>query len=143
MQGIEQPLQFEYEDYSYSSIFSGLNRWLVNKIEATKSNKMRQKLTAFMNEDNCSFCEGSRLCPESRAVRVKGLRISDYCSLTLNECLKSINKIELSSREEAVVGQVVQEISNRLKFMLDLGLSYLALDRTATSLSGGETQRGA
>ena len=141
LQGIKQPLQFEYEDYSYSSIFSGLNRWLVNKIEATKSNKIRQKLTAFMNEDNCSFCEGSRLCPESRAVRVKGLRISDYCSLTLNECLKSINEIELSSREEAVVGQVVQEISNRLKFMLDLGLSYLALDRTAASLSGGETQR--
>lgn len=141
LQGIEQPLQFEYENYSYSSIFAGLNRWLINKIEATKSNKMRQKLTAFMTEDKCSFCEGSRLCPESRAVRVKGLRISDYCSLTLDECLKSINKIRLSPREEAVVGQVLQEISNRLKFMLNLGLSYLTLDRTAASLSGGETQR--
>ncbi len=140
-QGIDQPLQFQYEGYSYRSAFTGLNRWLTNKIQSVKSNRRRQQLAAFMTEDCCHFCGGSRLCPESRAVRVNDLRISDYCQLTLDECLEAVGEIALSSREEAIAGQVLQEIRHRLRFMLDLGLSYLTLNRTAASLSGGETQR--
>ena len=140
-QGSDELLQFQYGDYLYESHFGGLNRWFLQKIQAAKSDRRRQYLTAFMVEGKCHSCDGTRLRPESRSVQVNNLRISDYCRVALDDCLREVLQIRLSPREEVIAGQIVEEIRDRLSFMLDLGLSYLTLDRRAMSLSGGEAQR--
>ena len=140
-QGTEEPIRFEYGGYRYRSRFRGLNDWFSRKVQATSSSRRRQQLLSFMVEGKCHACGGTRLRPESHAVRVHNLRISDYCQVALDECLKAVKRISLSPRQEAVAGQILQEICQRLDFLLSLGLSYLTLDRKAVSISSGEAQR--
>src|SRR5439155_343762 len=90
---------------------------------------------------NCPECGGSRLRAESRAVRMNGKSISDFSALPLEDCLSEFRKITLNSREEQIAGQILKEICNRLAFLIEVGVSYLTLDRPVTSLSGGEGQR--
>ncbi len=139
--GLEGPISFRYAGFDYTSKFEGLNKWFLDKMEATGSEKRRHLYLSFMTQGDCSVCAGTRLRSESRAVKVKGRSISEYCRLPLGECLQAIEEIRLSSREQAIAGQIVEEIRHRLRFMLDVGLSYLTLDRQAVSLSGGEGQR--
>ena len=139
--GMDKPIQFRYGEFVYRSRFEGLNRWFLQKIEETSSERRRQQLLHYMVEGDCQACGGSRLRPESRAVRINNRSISDYCRLCLDECLTALNKIRLSGREEIIAGQILEEIRQRLSFMLNVGLSYLTLDRKAFSLSGGEGQR--
>ena len=140
-QGIEDPIQFRYAGQIYRSRFRGLDHWFKGRVHATGSDRRRQRLLTFMREGPCLSCRGTRLRPESEAVQVNGLGISDYCHLTLDDCLKAVQKIPLSSRQESIAGQILEEIRHRLDFVLNLGLSYLTLDRKAVSLSSGEAQR--
>ena len=140
-QGVHGPIEYQYGGYVYHSRFPGLNHWFLQKIQATGSDKKRQQLLSFMVEGDCLSCAGSRLRPESRAVKLNERSISDYCRLTLDECLKAVEEIQLSHREEAIARQILEEIRHRLRFLLAVGLSYLTLDRKAASLSGGESQR--
>jgi len=140
-QGIKDPIQFRYAGHIYRSRFRGLDHWFKQRVQATGSNRRRQRLLSFMREGPCHSCRGTRLRPESEAVKVNGLGISDYCQLTLDDCLKAVQKISLSSRQESIAGQILEEIVHRLSFVLNLGLSYLTLDRKAVSLSSGEAQR--
>jgi excinuclease ABC subunit A len=139
--GASQPLQYSYGDYVFRSRFEGLNRWFLERIENTSSDRRRQQLLSFMAEGDCHSCSGSRLKPESRSVKVNGRSIADYCRLPIDECLQAVDAISLSEREEQIAGQIVAEIRSRLRFMDEVGLSYLTLDRQAGSLSGGESQR--
>ena len=141
LEGTQGPIQFQYEGREYRSRFKGLNEWFIRRIHATGSDRRRQQLLSFMAEGRCNGCEGTRLRPESQAVRVNDLRISDYCQLTLEECLAAVRSINLSPRQAAVAGQILEEIDQRLNFLLSLGLSYLTLDRKAVSISSGEAQR--
>ena len=141
LDGLEKDIQFRYGEYIYRSRFPGLNRWLLDRIQATSSDRRRQQMLSYMVEGRCHACAGTRLRAESRAVRVHGHSIADYCRLSLDECLNALAKIRFSSREEAIAGGILEEIQNRLRFMLNVGLSYLTLDRKALSLSGGEGQR--
>ena len=141
LEGTQRPIRFQYEGRRYRSRFKGLNDWFARKVQATGSDRRRQQLLSFMVEGKCNGCGGTRLRPESHAVRVNGLRISDYCELTLEECLKAIRRIDPSPRQAAVAGQILEEIDNRLDFLLSLGLSYLTLARKALSISSGEAQR--
>ncbi|MER3632816.1 MAG: hypothetical protein C4325_12255, partial [Blastocatellia bacterium] len=84
---------------------------------------------------------GARLQPESLAVRVNGLGISDYTSRTIDEALKLFDAIKLTPREEKIAGLVLREIRDRMRFLSAVGLGYLTLDRAAATLSGGEGQR--
>ena len=140
-EGIEEPIQFRFAGNIYRSRFQGLDHWFKRRVHATGSNRRRQHLLSFMREGPCHSCRGTRLRPESEAVQVNGLGISDYCHLTLDDCLKAVQKISLSSRQESIAGQILEEIRHRLDFVLNLGLSYLTLDRKAVSLSSGEAQR--
>ncbi len=140
-QGIEDPIQFRYAGRIYRSRFRGLDHWFKLKVHATGSDRRRQQLLSFMREGPCHSCRGARLRPESEAVKVNGLGISDYCHLTLDDCLKAVQEISLSSRQESIAGQILEEVLHRLSFILNLGLSYLTLDRKAVSLSSGEAQR--
>ncbi len=139
--GLAGPIQYQYGGFSYDAVFRGLDHWFKDRIEATGSDKKREQLLSFMVETDCPTCGGSRLRPESRSVKINGRSISAYCRMPLEDCLEAFGQISLSPREQAIAGQIVEEIQHRMNFLLDVGLSYLTLDRKAVSLSGGEAQR--
>jgi excinuclease ABC subunit A len=89
----------------------------------------------------CPECEGARLKPFSRGVTVDGLSISEVCDLSIADAAKSLNGLELSERDRIIAEQVVKEINARMGFLLDVGLDYLSLSRSAGTLAGGEAQR--
>jgi excinuclease ABC subunit A len=89
----------------------------------------------------CPVCHGERLRPESRAVRVKGSRLADYVNQPISAALPLFEALELSEREHLIAGRVLREIRQRLRFLVDVGVGYLTLGRSAATLSGGEGQR--
>jgi excinuclease ABC subunit A len=89
----------------------------------------------------CPACEGERLKPESRAVRVKGRRIAEYVNLPITEAGTVFAMLELSDRESIIAGRILKEIQDRLRFLNDVGVGYLTIGRSAATLSGGEGQR--
>jgi len=139
--GLDKPIRYQYEGFSYDAIFRGLDHWFKDRIEATGSDRKREQLLSFMAERDCPACEGSRLGPASRSVKIGGRSISTYCRMPLDDCREAFAQISLSLREQAIAGQIIEEIQHRMRFLLEVGLSYLTLDRKAASLSGGEAQR--
>ncbi|HSR68968.1 MAG TPA: excinuclease ABC subunit UvrA [Acidobacteriota bacterium] len=139
--GLDEPIKISYGKMKFESRFGGLNEWFDERLNSTSSEKRRKTLLDFMSDGDCRSCGGSRLRPESRAVRVNGLSIGEYTRMPLDACLKAVEKISLEGRREALAGQILEEISGRLRFMLNVGLTYLTLDRRASTLSGGESQR--
>ena len=101
----------------------------------------QETLEAYRSLRSCPACEGERLRPESRAVRVKGRTMSDYVNLPIFEAQKAFEAIEVTEREALVADRVLREIRERLHFLTDVGVGYLTLSRGATTLSGGEAQR--
>jgi excinuclease ABC subunit A len=89
----------------------------------------------------CPSCAGARLRPESRAVRVKGVRLSEIVEVPVSDALPLVEKLTLTEREELIASRVVREIRDRLRFLVDVGVGYLTLARGAATLSGGEGQR--
>jgi len=98
-------------------------------------------LSDIMVTRPCAACHGSRLRPESLAVRVTDRSISEIVSWPITECLKFFSEIKLGGREELIAGRIIREIRDRLEFLDAVGLNYLSLDRAANTLSGGESQR--
>src|SRR5271167_5028999 len=94
-----------------------------------------------MSATVCPACHGQRLRPESLAVKVNGLSIADFTGLPVSRSLELARQIQLTGREAAIAGRVVHEIVERLQFLNAVGLGYIALDRSAATLSGGEGQR--
>jgi excinuclease ABC subunit A len=101
----------------------------------------QEALEPFRALQACPGCEGVRLRPESRAVLVKGRSIADYVTLPIAEALPLVDALDLTEREQLVVGRVVREIRDRLTFLMEVGVGYLTLGRSAATLSGGEGQR--
>ena len=99
------------------------------------------ELGRLMQPVPCSACRGGRLRPESLAVTIEDLSIANFCALSVEEALRFIEMISLTPEQQEVVGDVLTEIRQRLKFLVDVGLDYLSLDRRAPTLSGGEAQR--
>lgn len=140
-EGVRGRIEFSYGGVRYTSRFDGLTRWFQEKIEATKSRARKQQLREFMREDDCSSCGGSRLRPESRAVKVGGRSIADYCRIPLRQSLEAISGIRLSEREKPLAEPLLREVVERLRFLENVGLGYISLDRRAETLSAGEAQR--
>ncbi|MEO8484659.1 MAG: excinuclease ABC subunit UvrA [Acidobacteriota bacterium] len=101
----------------------------------------QEALEPFRALQTCPACEGDRLKPESRAVRVKSLRLSDYVGVPLTDLAPRLEMLELSEREHLIAGRVLKEIRERVRFLNDVGVGYLTLGRGAATLSGGEGQR--
>ncbi|MGQ9915830.1 MAG: excinuclease ABC subunit UvrA [Bryobacteraceae bacterium] len=101
----------------------------------------REYLAEFMSPSQCAACGGRRLRPSSLAVRVKGLSIADFTALPVSRALDEITSWQLSPREQQIAGRIVEEVRHRLSFLCEVGLDYLSLDRSAATLSGGESQR--
>ena len=101
----------------------------------------QEALEPFRALQSCPACEGVRLRPETRAVRVKGRPIADYVNLPIAEALALVEALDLTEREFLVAGRVVREIRDRLTFLMEVGVGYLTVGRSAATLSGGEGQR--
>ena len=101
----------------------------------------REALESYRTLQPCPACDGRRLRPESCAVRVKGRTIADYVDVSVTDALATIDGLELSEREWRVADRVLREIRDRMRFLCDVGVGYLTLARSATTLSGGEAQR--
>lgn len=139
--GSDAPLKFNYGDFTYSNKFHGIAGWLEEYYRQAQSERVRADLERFFSIHPCPSCKGARLRPESLAVKVAGKSIADYCALSMDDCLDTLQAIKLNSREEKIAGQILKEISARLRFLVEVGVSYLSLDRSIASLSGGEGQR--
>jgi excinuclease ABC subunit A len=101
----------------------------------------QEDLDTYRSLRPCSVCRGERLKPQSLAVKVKSRTISEYVNLPISEAYDVFHKLELSERENLIAGRVLKEIQDRLRFLYDVGVGYLTLGRSATTLSGGEGQR--
>jgi len=110
--------------------------------EATRSSwQYRQRLSGLTTEVPCQKCSGGRLKPEAAAARVGGRTIVEICRMPLGEALRFVETLQLDARQRKIAGEVLVEIRNRLRFLVDVGLDYVTLDRSAPTLSGGESQR--
>jgi excinuclease ABC subunit A len=121
--------------------FHGILSFLRDGMEDAKSDGYREYMMNFMSASTCPTCRGKRLRPESLAVKVGGLSISDFTALSLNRALTAARDLSFTAREALIAERIRKEVVERLEFLAGVGLSYLSLDRNAATLSGGEGQR--
>src|SRR5512139_3639364 len=121
--------------------FEGVVNQLYRRFKSTGSEAMRRYYMRYFSDKPCQTCGGERLKPESRAVRIRGKGIVDLSRLTIQEAHAWLGALGLRGNEARIGEELLKEIRNRLKFLLDVGLGYLTLDRPGPSLSGGESQR--
>src|SRR4051812_13616198 len=126
---------------SYSTAFEGIINNLERRYRETDSEWTREKIEEFMSVRPCPACKGSRLRPESRAVVVAGMAIHEFTGMSVKRALKWIDDVELTETERHIARLILREIEERLRFLDNVGIGYLSLDRAAATLSGGEAQR--
>lgn len=126
---------------TYSSGFEGAVHYVERKHAETESDSARARYEGYMREVACSACGGARLRAEVLAVRVGELNIAELTDLSIAKAAAYLDALELTGRARTIAGAVLKEIQVRLRFLLDVGLSYLTLSRGAGTLSGGEAQR--
>ncbi|HCB36656.1 MAG TPA: excinuclease ABC subunit UvrA, partial [Acidimicrobiaceae bacterium] len=126
---------------SYSSAFEGVIPTLRRRYSQTESEASRRRIEGYMRAVPCAGCDGARLNEVSLAVTVAGFNIFELCSSSIGEAAKTVAGLDLTKREQIISDPIVKEIEARLNFLLDVGLDYLTLNRSATTLAGGEAQR--
>lgn len=125
----------------YTSGFEGVKAYIKRKHEETESDFARDRYEQYMRQVPCPSCGGARLNPTILGVKVGGKSIAEVTDLSLADALAFVRGLQLSAREAKIGEQVLKEIDARLQFLLDVGLDYLTLSRSAGTLSGGEAQR--
>ncbi|MGA7396388.1 MAG: excinuclease ABC subunit UvrA [Solirubrobacterales bacterium] len=126
---------------SYSVKFEGLVNNLERRYQESDSEAVRDKIEDYMAEQPCPSCKGARLRPESLAVTVGGISIRDFTEMSANGAREWIESLEMNKTEQAIARLIVKEIAERLSFLVNVGIGYLSLSRSARTLSGGEAQR--
>jgi excinuclease ABC subunit A len=127
--------------YSWTGKYEGVIPMLERRHKETDSATIRAEIEKYMSVHPCLACNGRRLRPEALAVTVKDKAIDELSSLPVSDLRAWVGKLSLDKRERAIAEKVVQEISDRLTFLDDVGVGYLTLDRSSATLSGGESQR--
>lgn len=125
----------------FDTTFEGIVTNLERRHKETDSDFMRRDIERFMKERPCHACKGRRLKPEVLAITVHKKSIMDICELSIDDAAQFFDKLSLNENEKLIAKQILKEINARLKFLQDVGLNYLNLLRSASSLSGGEAQR--
>jgi len=125
----------------YTRPFEGVINQLERKWRETQSFALKMELNRYINLRDCPTCKGSRLKKESLCVRVGGLNIYEICCLSIGETYDFFQNLHLTPQEKIISERILKEIIDRLKFLIDVGMDYLSLARSAGSLSGGENQR--
>ena len=144
--GGEDLLSFNYtnlegETKSYERAFEGLLPMTKRRYREAWTDKMKETLANFLVAKPCPICHGARLRPESLAFMVGGKNIAELSEMSVSDLLTFLEQVELTEKEQIIASQILSEIHNRLTFLVNVGLDYLTLGRTATTLSGGEAQR--
>ena len=127
----------------YKIDYEGIENFIKYQFDNTDSSGIKRWANGFMDEKKCSSCHGARLNKESLNFKINGLNIADVCALDLGDLFQWFEDLqkELSNNQLKIAGEIIKEIKTRLKFLLDVGLNYLSLNRSSKSLSGGEAQR--
>ena len=121
--------------------FEGVIHNMERRYKETESQSVREELNKYMTSSSCPECGGTRLCRSARNVFVDNRRLEDIVGLPVGECSAYFDALDLPGREGAIAEKIVKEIRQRFTFLVDVGLNYLSLNRSADSLSGGEAQR--
>jgi excinuclease ABC subunit A len=131
----------EESHFEFTSKYEGVINNLYRRYKQTASQSIRDWIEGFMNQIPCPDCQGTRLRKESLGVKINDLHIAEVAAKNIKNAIHFYDNLKLSSKEEIIAHQILKEIQARLKFLQDVGLEYLTLDRTAGTLSGGEAQR--
>ena len=142
----EERFTFTYRDtrgfeQTWSARFEGVIKNLERRYKETTSETIREDLEVYMSTRPCPECKGARLRPEALAVTVGGKSIVEVTAMSTRDALEFFSSIELTEKEQIIAKQVLKEVRERLGFLVNVGLDYLALDRASGTLSGGEAQR--
>lgn len=131
------------ETWEYRKPFEGVLNNLKRRHEESNSDRVRSEIEHYMKEMACKSCKGARLKPEALAVKVGGKSIAEFCSMPISKSLAFTHELpaKLSEREKTIANLVLKEIEARQRFLVDVGLNYLTMERKASTLSGGEAQR--
>jgi excinuclease ABC subunit A len=146
LHGVDGNLKVKYKNRygrtrEYSTSYEGIIPWLNRRREGAESDWAREQYEGYMREVPCRACGGARLKPATLAVTVGGKHISDVCDMAIADSAAFLAALELSERDKLIAERVTKEINARLGFLLDVGLDYLTLSRSAGTLAGGEAQR--
>ena len=134
-------VQMKWGEAKWKMEWEGLVHKLWRSFHSTTSEAMKQYYMKFLSDKPCPACLGERLKPESRAVKVHDQSIVQVSKLTIADAVAFFDGLPLSKTEAQIAAELLKEIKSRLSFLADVGLTYLSLDRAASSLSGGESQR--
>ncbi|MFI5054505.1 MAG: excinuclease ABC subunit UvrA, partial [Acidimicrobiia bacterium] len=126
---------------SYTTEFEGVIPWLERRHAESESDRSREQIEGYMREVPCPACGGARLRPASLAVTVGGQNIYEVGELSIGKAAEFLGSLQLSERDRMIAERVEKEVNERLRFLLDVGLDYLSLNRSAATLAGGEAQR--
>lgn len=143
----ETKIPFKYQNdeqntyWSHENSFEGVINNLKRRYRETKSEYIRSEIQKFMNIGPCPSCDGKRLRPESLKVTVDGFSIADIAEQSIKWNYNFFEKLKLNERRRIIAGQILKEIKNRLSFLSNVGLDYLTLSRSSSTLAGGENQR--
>lgn len=127
--------------FEFSKPFNGIIKWLEKKYIETESEKARAEIEEYMDIQTCPTCNGLRLNETALATKIANKNIMELCSMQVSELYTLIDQLNLDGEKQIIAEKLIKEIKSRLKFMIDVGLGYLTLNRAAMTLSGGENQR--
>lgn len=143
--GDEERLQINYSSSFGTGVFNrrfeGVANNIARRYKETSSEYVKQELEKYMTEVPCEVCKGKRLKKEVLGVTVGGKNIYEVCNMPIDATLRFFEDLQLTETEQTISRQIIKEIKARLGFLVNVGLSYLQLNRTAATLSGGEAQR--
>ncbi|WP_327391933.1 excinuclease ABC subunit UvrA [Streptomyces sp. NBC_01186] len=126
---------------AYTTAFEGAVPFVKRRHSEAETDSSRERFEGYMREVNCPACEGTRLKPLILAVTVQGKSIAEVSAMSITECADFLRDMKLTGREKTIAERVLKEVNERLRFLVDVGLDYLTLNRAAGTLSGGEAQR--
>jgi len=141
-----EEITFNYENdrgtvFRREHSFEGVIPNMERRYRDTESNSVREDLSKYMATSECPDCDGTRLCKSARNVFVDDKRIEDIVSMPVGKCYEYFENINLTGRQGEIAEKIIKEIRDRFCFLVDVGLNYLSLNRSADTLSGGEAQR--
>ncbi len=125
----------------FGAEFEGVLPNLKRRWETTENESVKQRLHEFLSERPCETCKGARLRAEALAVRLEGKNLHDITRMTIEQGHAFFSGLKLTGERSVIASQILREVIQRLRFMIDVGVGYLGLDRTSSTLSGGEAQR--
>lgn len=142
----EDDIVFKYTTHTGKTVkrthpFEGIIPNMQRRYRETDSDSVREELSKYLTEQHCESCDGARLCESARHVFVKDVGIAELVSWSIREAYDFFDRVKFSGKRARIAEKILKEVCERLRFLLDVGLDYLTLERSADTLSGGEAQR--